>query len=276
MSTRILPAAFLCTLLVPMACGDKDTTTDDSPTVEGDADADADTDTDTDSDTAVEASASLQGVITDSDGNPIQGARVSMCKQVCRTDATDATGAYSIASLEPWTHSFEVVVPDAAYSTPLVPLTMAADSDRTQNAVAMRLGASQATPQSPRDVEITSGVWVNFGLDNVELPFGADGSTTAGVRVPTEHWLPVEVSGTVLAMWYLTPFDAHPTSGNLPFRLHNDLGLNPGDQVQAWAADYNLAEWISAGTMTVSSDGATLENDGTGLPVIATLVLVQP
>lgn len=266
----------LAPLLLLLACGEKETPSDDSPTTEGDADADSDTDTDTDSDTAVEASASLTGTITDSDGNPIQGARVSMCKLVCRTDATDASGNYEIASLEPWAHSFEVVVPVDGYSTPLVPLTMSADTAHTQNSVVPMLGAAQATPQSPREVEVTSGVWVTFGLDTIELPFGEDGAQTAGVLVPQSAWLPVELDGTVLAMWYLTPFDAHAASANLPFRLRNDWGLTPGTQVQAWAADYNAAEWRSAGTMTVSQDGATLENDGTGLPVLATLVIVQP
>jgi hypothetical protein len=58
--------------------------------------------------------------------------------------------------------------------------------------------------------------------------------------------------------------------------LDNLWGLTPGETLEVWAADYSLAAWVSAGNVTVSADGLTLESDGEGIPVLSTLVLLRP
>ncbi|MCA9573757.1 MAG: carboxypeptidase regulatory-like domain-containing protein, partial [Myxococcales bacterium] len=127
-------------LLLPLpllfACGEKEATDDtDDSQVEADADADTDSDTDTD---VVEANASLSGTILDVSGAPVQGARVSMCKQVCRTVTTGSDGVYAFDALEPWTHAFEVVMTAGDdWSTPLVPLTLEDSEARELDAVAL-------------------------------------------------------------------------------------------------------------------------------------------
>ena len=49
------------------------------------------------------------------------------------------------------------------------------------------------------------------------------------------------------------------------------MGLDDGTY-EAWAADYDGHEWVSAGTLTVSGD--RIDSDGT-LPMLSTLAIVR-
>lgn len=263
------------TCVIFAACGEKepdDSTPADDSAVEGDADTDADTDTDTDTD-AVPLDASLQGTITTLGGAPMSNVRVQMCRELCRTAMTDASGAYEFPALEGFTHSFEVVILEDGWPTPMVPLTLVAETPHTLDALVPEYTDEVAMPASPAEVTV-GALTLTVGLDELSLPFGADDSAVRAVQVPEAAWLPVEGAAEVVAMWYIGPFDAHADSP-MPFQLTNELGLSPGDTVQAWAADYVAAEWVSAGEMTVSEDGALLVNDGTGLPILSTLALVR-
>ena len=263
-------------LLTLAACGDKDepTPTEDSGEVEGDADADTDSDSDTDTEVDIPADATMTGKVVDVSGKAIEGARVSMCKTLCRTSFTDAGGLYSFPALEGFTHSFEIVISSGGWATPLAPVTLVAAQENVLDAVGVKFSESQAMPSSPKELEVVEGLHITVGLDQLKLPFGADGSMVSGVRVAASDQVPVELPGEVIQMWYLGPFDGH-AEAHLPFRMDNLWGLSAGETLEVWAADYTLAAWVSAGTVTVSGDELTLESDGEGIPVLSTLVLLR-
>jgi hypothetical protein len=261
-------------LLTLAACGDKDepTPTEDSGATEGDADTDSDADTDTEE--SIPADAMMTGKVVDESGDAIEKARVSMCKTLCRTAFTDANGLYTFPPLEGFTHSFEIVISSDEWATPLAPITLVAAQENVLNAVAVKFSTSQTMPATPKEVEVVEGLHITVGLDQLKLPFGADGSMVSGVRVAASAWLPVELPGEVIQMWYLGPFEAH-AENHLPFQMDNLWGLSAGETLEVWAADYTLAAWVSAGTVTVSSDEQTLVSDGEGIPVLSTLVLLR-
>jgi hypothetical protein len=265
-------------LLTLAACGDKDepTPTEDSGATEGDADTDTDSDADTDTEEeGIPADATMTGKIVDESGKAIEGARVAMCKTLCRTSFTDAGGLYTFPALEGFTHSFEIVISTGGWATVLAPITLVAAQENVLDAVSVKFSASQAMPATPKEVEVVEGLHITVGADQLKLPFGADGSMVSGVRVAASARVPVELPGEVIEMWYLGPFDGH-AEVHLPFRMDNLWGLSAGETLEVWAADYSLAAWDSAGTVTVSSDGLSPESDGEGIPVLSTLVLLRP
>ncbi|MCK6521187.1 carboxypeptidase-like regulatory domain-containing protein [Myxococcota bacterium] len=274
MTSRALTLA----LFAFAACGEKDELepATDSGSVEGDADADTDSDSDTDTEEGIPADATMTGKVVDESGKAIEGARVSMCKTLCRTSFTDASGAYSFPALEGFTHSFEIVISSGGWATPLAPITLVAAQENVLDAVGVKFSDSQAMPATPKEVEVVEGLYITVGADQIKLPFGADGSMVSGVRVAAASQLPVELTGEVIQTWYLGPFDGHAIDAHLPFRMDNLWGLTAGETLEVWAADYALAAWVSAGTVTVSADGLTLESDGEGIPVLSTLVLLRP
>ena len=56
-----------------------------------------------------EETAAIHGVVTDAAGAPVSGARVNVCRDLCKTAVTDASGAYAFTALEAWTASFYVI-----------------------------------------------------------------------------------------------------------------------------------------------------------------------
>lgn len=273
-TTSLLFSLSFATLL--LACGDKDEATDDSAVddtnAEGDADTDADADTDTDTDTDVQDVATMSGTVVDSDGAPLEGMRVNLCKQVCRTVVTDSTGTYEFADFEadPWVHAFDVVDPNQVLMTPLSMVKAAKDENRTDVTVAMLAPDNQVkVPTGTAQETDFCGVHITVSADELTLPFGTDGEAGGCAAVAEEHWMPWdELPGTPLKVWYLAPFDAVSEDG-LSFWVETDLA---DGTYEAYAADYHHTEWSHAGTLTAS--GGTLTSDGT-LHVLSTLVIVQ-
>ena len=84
--------------------------------------------------------------------------------------------------------------------------------------------------------------------------------------------LPVDgVSGTVVAMWYLMPFDHHSTAG-MPVRLDlGSLGLS-GPEYRVYLGSYAESAWLDEGTVT---DGGGGVYEGVTLSELSTLVVVE-
>ncbi len=263
-------------LMLALACaGDAETL--EETAVEADADTDADTDTDTDADTDADADADadvvLSGTVSDLNGNPLL-ARMQMCLESCYFAESGPDGTYTFDPLEPATYSYEIVVlQEGDWATPLVPFFLQADDAVIDLGVPL-LESGSATPVgAPAEVQAASGVWLTLDEEELTLPFGADGSRTQGVRVPPDQLPPIQgVDNTVLAAFYLAPFDAHSSAG-IGFRIDTQaLGIADGTQLQLFASNYLTQEWLDVGTFTTAGG----EVQGDSLPVLSTLLITAP
>jgi hypothetical protein len=266
------------TLLAAMACtgapADKPDDTGASADADADADTDADTDTDVDTDTPTECASSFSGSI-DEVGAPLVGADLRLCRGLlCRNGTTDDAGAYVFGGVPPEWHSFEIVA-EPGMATALVPILFDCATDRSVDVDVLPLDADSPLGGSPAEHPVGDGLYLTVGLNDLEPPLFSDpAEAVAGVRVPEESWIPFDgVEGTVLAMWYLAPFDYHAIpAGGLPLRIENQWGLADGTALEVYVGSYTDSQWLSAGTVSV--EGADL--NGAALPLLSTVILVQP
>ena len=88
---------------------------------------------------------------------------------------------------------------------------------------------------------------------------------------PSAAGLPFgDISGEVVAMWYMGP--ANADVGDWAFSV-SGLGLTEGEQLQAYNASYFGFEWVDIGTVTADASGIA-HSDG-GLKHLSTLILVR-
>ena len=265
----------LCCLL---ACGGD--AADGDPTDEADADTDADSDSDSDADTDTDGdadvSASLSGTIS-GPGGSLADVDLRLCRGLaCRNGLTGADGSFTFTEVEVDWHSFEVVGPDGSgLVTAFAPLQFQTDQARTVD-VALVAGQTTALPASSGDVEAAPGLHLQIANGDLEPPTPFDPAPTSvtGASVPQASWVPVDgVSGTVLAMWYLGPFDtpAASTSG-IPVSFDDQWSLADSTTLRVYVGDYETSRWLDAGTVTASA--GHLSGDA-ALPVLSTVLLVQ-
>ncbi|MEZ4235226.1 MAG: hypothetical protein R3F59_03490 [Myxococcota bacterium] len=211
------------------------------------------------------------------DGAPVASTELRLCRGLlCRNGATDAQGDAVFENVPPEWHSYEVVAPEASgRATALVPLLFDCATDRQVDVPVLDLDAPSPLAAAPAEHPTGDGLYVTVGLDQLEPPtFFDPAESVAGVRVPEALWFPFDgVTGTVLAVWYLAPFDYHaiPTEG-LPVRIVDQWGLTDGDELELYVGSYEDSAWVSAGTVTASGGDLT----GGALPLLSTLLLVQP
>jgi hypothetical protein len=245
-------------------------------TEQADTDTDTDTDADSDADTDADADlASLNGTVTDPAGNPVEGARVNVCRLVCQTRTTDVSGQYVYdATLGAQTSSFYVFPPDGtSWVTPMITVTLAADEVRTLD-VPLSAPTDQAPiPDIAAEVEL-SGLLLTVGKDTLEPAEFTTLPDDIVVAYRSDNWLPIETPGTVVAVWYLSPFEATSEQG-LPLRIQDQWDLPQGGQYEVYAASTPANyTWFDLGTLTVGADGV-LDGDVT-VPLLTTLALVDP
>lgn len=256
------------------ADADVDTDADGDADADTDADADGDADSDADADTEP-ATASIVGTVTGPSG-PLAAANLRFCRgALCRNGVTDGAGSFTFEAVPSDWHSLEVVAaPGSPLATILVPLNFAADEHRVIGLVALPLGPASALGPTVEHA-MGDGLFVTLGSADIEPPRFIDPATeVAGVRLPDLAFTPTDgITGTTLAMWYLSPFDHHAVdAAGLPVRIVNDFGLAEGATVQVYVGSYELSQWVDAGTATVS--GADLV--GASLPLLSTVLVVQP
>ncbi len=237
------------------------------------------TDTDTipiDTDDGVDRSAALSGILRDSAGTALEEMDIRFCRgSACRTANTDATGTFTFDDVEVDWHSFEAVPPEGSgLATVFFPLGFATDQARDLDVTIPTLDPQIELPATAAEFTLGEGLMLTVGTDDIQEPDFVDPAThAAGVRVDGANWPPVDREGSVVAMWYLVPFDHHATNDGLPIRFDNGpLGLTEGATYQLWVGSYSDATWVDAGQVTES--GGLLEGDAK-LPMISTVALVE-
>jgi len=249
--------------------GSTDTSKTDTADVVGDDDDDDDDVTDT-----VETTARLSGTVVDASGAPIGGANIRFCRGAqCRYFTTESDGAYVFDDTAVAPQSFEVVPPEASgLVTTFAPLNFGSNEDRVVDVTVPELGAAVSLPASM--TELTFGaLQITMGADDLEAPLSVDEATEASATwVETALQLPVDgVSGTVVAMWYLMPFDHHSTEGMAVRFDLGSLGLT-GPEYRVYLGSYAESAWTDEGTIT---DGGGGVYEGITIAELSTLVVVE-
>ncbi len=273
-------------LCVVLGCSDKG---DDSTNGgESDADTDADADTDTDTDTDVDPLCiTIDGMVVDEGAKPNDSARVQMCSSATCFPSLPSNGAYEFECLYANDYAFEIAPTDTGvrYPNPAAPVTIATGENRTMPDVVLEPFTDVYEDIDAGTYEIDGGLSIE--ADPADMSFELGGTPEgflAGMVAPFDWGLPIDdeklpvadQGGTLVAMWYLGEFNAK-LANPWPFTASNDYGLAPGTVLDVLAMDYNRQAWASGGTATVSKDGLWIETDpGSGIPVLATLLLVDP
>lgn len=221
----------------------------------------------------------ISGIIVDETGAPWPDATVNLCREVCRLDRTDTTGAFSIEA-EGGIWALEVVVdptdPASGWSTPLFPVEIAVEVDRVLDAPVVVYALDAIQPlTAPGELELTPGFFVTADPAEWEAPiltpdadpwlaavrfnFAASGTPTDGL------------SGTVLDAWMVAPTTTHPTAP-WPIRL-SSASLASDQTAEVWVSDYATQAWLPAGTVSSDEDGLLR---GASLTTLGTVVLVEP
>lgn len=244
----------------------------DSPTDTADPDTDSDTDLDT-ADTGF-LPAAVEGRVVDIDGQPLENILVTLCRGSCVSDNTDVGGDYLLLNVKPDNYPISFVDLGGGYgvATPLFMLPVASGEERhlAEPMIMPPLSPRVALPSAPGDVEIVPGVTLTVDPEALWLAPWEPSDVVQGAQAPSVPSLvPFD---DALAVWYLAPFKSL-SDAPMPLTLDNAWGLAPGETAQAWVVSYFYADWVDAGTMTVSADGATLR--GAAIEELTTLVLVR-
>ncbi len=219
----------------------------------------------------------LHGTVRDAEGDPVEGAQVNLCLAICSTAQTDAQGAYAFDPLVVGAYSFHVVPPQGSgLAEPLIPWPIEEDTNPTLDVVLPPLEAEVALPTGARaEIEAAPGLFLTLQQGDLKVVFADPPTAVAGARVAEADRLPMDVGGEVLAVWYLSPYEASAEEvGGMPFRIANDLGLSEGQTAQLWRASYWDFAFVSVGLLEAQGD--FLVNDALRLPELTTLVLVEP
>jgi len=262
-----------------VACGGtKDPAGDSGTTVTDTPSGDTGT-TDSPTDTAPPApTADIAGTIT-LDGAPVSGAMIRCCLPhgLCYNATTEGNGTYSLPGLPPSNYAFEVVGDHSAgQATAFAPILLGEDEDRTLDLAVQSYEHNHTISAAAAEWQLGEGLYVTVGTDDLTPPDFVDPvDYAAGVRIPDADFPPMDWPelGTVVAAWYIDPFDFHAASG-LPFWIDNSvLALPDGETYKVYVGEYLEAEWTEVGDVTVS--GSTISGSGT-LPLMSAIILVDP
>ncbi|MCB9682755.1 MAG: hypothetical protein H6733_14915 [Alphaproteobacteria bacterium] len=265
---------------------------------------DTDTDTDVDTDTGVvdtdatcelapdpslpdcsadvpSGGAGLTGALVDVDGNPLNtdaALRVQYCRgDTCLIPDCTFSNTYAFGNLDAGPGSFDIVLLPSCdgerFATPFAPLDVETGVTRTVDVTVPRLGPATAIPATATEIEVVDGLYLTVGEGSLERPSPLEPAATeiAGVDA-TDVAVPIEgITGTVLAVYYLAPFD-YDSSAGVPVRLDNAWTLADSEG-ELWIGDYTTSSWEKVGDLTI--DGDDKLTTATGLPRMSTLVVVR-
>jgi hypothetical protein len=218
--------------------------------------------------------ASLNGTVLDPDGAPLQGFRTNVCKEVCKTSMTGADGSYEFTSLEPWTAAFYVQGnSELGYATPYAPVTWADNEEKTIDIRLLDIG-EVLSASGGGDHEFSSGIRVSFANGDMVDMLSSDAiEEVSATAVDDDARPPLEVGETVLAVWYLGPFEAH---GSATVSVRNDWALATGETVSVWWAETpETSTWVNGGTLTAINGEDWLTGSAT-IGAFTTVVITQP
>lgn len=217
------------------------------------------------------ATATLSGLVLDTNGDPVDGVSANLCHDICRVANTGADGVYLFENVQNCPQALDVPNGGDAYATPITILDFEDKEVREITITMVEHGGWMSTPTNSTEVEIATGLFVTVGVDDLSLLF-SDVDQLAGAAVSEAHYLPVDVPGEIIAMYHLEPFDAEAVP-SMPVRVANTFGLKDGETVEVWTASYHKFEWVNGGTLTASGDW--LEGDA-ALEVVSTTALIKP
>lgn len=215
----------------------------------------------------------VTGQVLGPDGDPAT-ATVTLCHGSCKFADTDSEGRFAFDGVVPQNYAIHVgtfgAEPD--WADLLVFVDVAEGEQLALEApLAMARVGERTLVESAGEVEVAEGLWLDADPAAVTLPFGTDTFELAGgAPASMPAGLP---DGEVLALWYLSPFDATHEPG-MGFRARNDWGLAPGTEVTLMAASYLDYAWQPAGTALVSDDGEELS--GGDVRHVSTLLVMAP
>ncbi|MFZ5480859.1 MAG: hypothetical protein ACOZNI_29130 [Myxococcota bacterium] len=198
------------------------------------------------------------------------------CRYVCRTITTGADGACAFEALEALAAAYYVVPEEGTgCGNPMVTLALADGEASAIDVVLDPFDTPHGLPRVASEVEVTDVLYLTICADNlIQPPLEDLPAEVAAVRVPAGHRLDVEVDGTLLDVWYLSPWEATSETG-VAVRMDNLWGLAPGDRARAWVVSEPAAySWLDAGELVDGEDGATLSGDAS-LPIPTTFALVR-
>lgn len=235
----------------------------------------ATTDTDTDTTPGEDTSASLRGTVS-SPGGPLVDVPIRLCRgSVCRNATTDATGLYTYEDVAVDWFSFEVVPPQStAYATAFAAIELRTQEARVLDVILLPHDPPSALGPTAEEHEVGDGLFVTLAAADLVPPILAPEATeVSGVLVPEGQRLPTDgITGTVLGMWYVEPFDYAAATGGIPARFEDRWALADGTTLEVWVGSYAESRWLSGGTVTAGGGELT----GASLPLLSTVLLVQP
>jgi hypothetical protein len=221
----------------------------------------------------------LTGTIRDPSGAMIEeDIRVQYCRNTACRQATLEDGTYTVENLEPGAGSFEVIAlaDDSMLATVFAPLSVAPSETRTVDVILPELEQRVAIPSTPEELEIAGGLFVTIGEGDISAPSPLDPAPThLGAVEALDVGLPIEGidSGTVLAMYYMVPFDYH-ADNELPIRILNEWGLGEGEG-ELYAAVYESFSWEKIDDLSITKGDSLTTASGVGLDLITTLAVVK-
>ncbi len=226
--------------------------------------------------TTEDVSAGLTGTVTGPDG-PMEGVNVRFCRGLlCRNAQTEASGVYVYDQVAVAQYALEIVPPaGSGLTTACLPLTFASGEQRVVDLELLPHDPPSRLGSAREDHATGAGLYLTLSADDLATPDFEDPATeVAGVAVPDSAWGPVDgITGTVLGMWYLEPFN-YPAAdpGGIPARFTDAWSTTEGTTLEVYVAQYPDGIWVSAGT--ASPEGGDLV--GASLPFLSTVLLVQP
>lgn len=263
-------------LLLLTACdgGSKDPVDDTDPPATDDTDTGGGGD-----DTDLPEGARILGTLKDASGALItEGVRLQYCRGTqCLTANAFEAGAFAFNGLTPGFGSFEVVpLGDSNLASVFAPVEVATDQVKDIGAIVVpAFGPDHTLQVDEEEFEVATGLFLTAAAGDLEPPTPFDPAPTAirGVDA-TANPAPIEgLAGTLLAMWYLGPFDAHAPDG-LGVRIVDTWGLDSGD-AELWAGDYATAAWIKVGDLDDDGADNLTPSAGAKLGILSTLVVVR-
>ena len=234
---------------------------------------------------STEGGGTLTGQVLMPDGSPAS-VQLRLCAELCRSVMTEADGTFEYLAVEADHYAFEAVnlADQKNFATPLDLITLGEDEVRalTTPMILYPFETVHDLGDKLELVEVDGGLTVMadpsaMTASDANSPYLQEGDPDylSAVRVdPAQVGLPLdEVQGTVHAAWFMGRMSVS-LSPPWSFTLNEDLGLAEGTQVRILASDYDGKEWKDGGTATVSG-GMLAADDGSGIPVLSTLLLVS-
>ena len=253
----------MLTFILALACGEKpDDTHDSTPPIDS-ADSDPQ-DSDPQGnpcepeDVTVDKTG-IHGNVTTTSGDPVACMRTQFCNNTCAVGTSNGSGEYSIGTNENGLGALEFFPLSDDYAdffVTAIPYETESGADYNVDIVLQQSAGWQDMPATSTEVDMGDGLTLTLGADLVELPFGTDENTVGAKAVPEAEWPPLiglDHGGTVVAIYYLSPFDAHAGGDGLDFWISNsaiqETKVYTVYEFQVDTTEF-IYEWANLGTST--------------------------